>query len=195
MPGHDFTNLDFRLVDGDSVFRKYEKSRLEVVNGDSILYKEFFNADKYWYVDRYEMKHGKPYLSGWQQEFDVSTGKVLTERLCAAGNRKCNYVKKYAYYPGGNILSTGFFDKNKQDSLHYFYYGNRQLRQIVQYDHGKLMNILAYYDQDGNILDPGTLKGGEGKINVYSMNGRLIQIKEIHKGKVKKTTDFGSAVQ
>ncbi len=70
--------------------------------------------------------------------------------------------------------------------FHLYYYSTGQLRQHIEFKNKRLWNVLAYYTQDGKELDAGNFCDGEGQVNIYSMNGRLIQIKDFSKGKIHK---------
>ena len=184
LPG-SFTKFDFEVWNGDTIVHAYQREMKTVENGDSVLYVEFYDAGKKWYLNRYRIAGGKTSLNGWQKEFD-ERGIIREEKLCPGGKKKCNYTRQYAYYPGGELMSVGYFYKTDPDNYHYYFYSNGQLRELVEFDKGKFMNVLAYYDEDGNPLDPGNFCDGEGSVNIYSMNGKLIQIKVFHKGKIKK---------
>lgn len=177
--------IDFYISGGDTVYQKYEKSVLQIENGDSILAVEFFNSRKNWYLYRYKIVDGKPNLEGWQKEFDLE-GVLQNERYCELGERECGITNKYNYYPGGQISSKAGYKKNTLDGYTYFYYSNGQLRQQIEYNNGKLWNILSSFDQEGNPMMIGDIKDGTGTVNVYSMNGKLIQQKIMEKGRVKK---------
>lgn len=177
--------IDFYISGGDTVYQKYEKTVLQIENGDSILAVEFFNSRKNWYLYRYKIVNGKPNLDGWQKEFDLD-GILQNERFCELGERECGITNKYSYYPGGQLSTKAGYKKNTLDGYTYFYYSNGQLRQQIEYREGKLWNILSSFDQDGNAMVMGDFKDGTGTVNVYSMNGKLIQQKIMEKGRVKK---------
>jgi antitoxin component YwqK of YwqJK toxin-antitoxin module len=177
--------IDFYILGGDTVYQKYEKSVLQIENGDSILAVEFFNSRKNWYLYRYKIVNGEPNLDGWQREYDLE-GVLQNERYCELGERECGITNKYVYYPGGQLSSIAGYKKNTLDGYTFFYYSNGQLRQQIEYRDGKLWNILSSFDQDGNAMPIGDFKDGTGTVNVYSMNGKLIQQKQMEKGRVKK---------
>lgn len=185
LPAGNLRVIDFYISGGDTVYQKYEKSLLQIEGPDSILAVEFYNSRKNWYLYRYKIINGKPNLDGWQKEFDLE-GVLQNERYCNLGERECSITNKYSYYPGGQLSSKAGYKKNMLEGYTYFYYSNGQLRQQIEYKEGKLWNILSSFDQDGNPMETGDFKDGSGTVNVYSMNGKLIQQKVMVNGKVKR---------
>jgi hypothetical protein len=45
------------------------------------------------------------------------------------------------------------------------------------------MNILNCFDGNGKKLDKGTLKDGNGTLNVYDINGNLLEVQNFKDGK------------
>lgn len=185
LSGGDLNVFNFYMSGGDTVYERYELSQLNMEDGDSILFVEIYNSRKEWFVYRYLLKNGQPNLSGWQQEYSLD-GYLTIERYCEFGSRHCNVMKKYSYYPGEQLNTVASYLKTELHGYTYFYYSNGQLRQTVEYNHGKLWNVLVYFDQDGSVLDAGNFKDGNGTLNVYSMNGKIIQQKVFVNGKLKK---------
>jgi len=180
---------DFYLSNGDTIYERYEKKRLVIENSDSIVYAEFFNNKRHWFLYRYKLINGQPYLYGWQKEFDLDD-HIQFERYCELGERQAVVTKKYNYYPNGKLSSVLSYYKNRMDGYCHYYYSNGQLRQNIEYSKGRLMNIIAYYDQDGNIVDIGDFCDGSGNMNVYAMNGKLIQERIYENGKMKKKIEL-----
>ena len=66
------------------------------------------------------------------------------------------------------------------------YYHNGRLACKVEYHNGKLMNVISYFDKNGNILDKGSIKDGNGILKEYDENGRLIKETIFNKGVIIK---------
>lgn len=196
-------NHDFKLSEGKILGIKhkyingvkfpisYEKQLKKKEGQDSVVYMEFYKMNKHWDVYRYVMRDKKPQLSGWQKEFNEK-GELIAERYCLEGDRRCKLYRTFSYYPDGTLMSDAAYYGNKREGNHYYYYTNGQLRESLEFQKNKLQNVLAYYDQDGNPLDVGTFCDGNGLVNIYSMNGIIIQIKSFSKGKVKRVLSFSS---
>ena len=78
---------------------------------------------------------------------------------------------------------------NRLTGRSYFYHNNNQLKHVLEYENGRLWNVLAYFDQSGNVLDAGDFCDGEGTLNVYSSTGVLIKTKLYKKGKEKRSSN------
>lgn len=190
LPGNNFLDSDFRYQNGEELPDTYKKTYTTVENGDSIKYLEKYHYDKEWSVTRYLIKNNKNVLSGWQQFFNMD-GTLQYELFCEDGKKNCKTMLRYAWYPGGQLLAIGHYYKSQPNGSYYYYYSNGQMRQHAYYEKGKFMEVLAYYDQNGNAVDAGTLCNGEGIANVYSVDGVLIQIKSFSNGKLRKTVTLG----
>lgn len=180
----EYINRDFNVVNGDTLYKKFRKEFRVFENSDTILFIELFDINRFWYLERYKIINGKSLKSGWQKEFDLG-GNLLFEKYCSAETRDCNKVNAYTYYPNGNIIAIVKTVKNKRESNSLFFHNNGMLKNSIEYKDGKLWNILAYYDQYGNVLDQGNFCDGTGTVNVYAVNGRLINIKEYKNGRQK----------
>lgn len=190
LPGDNFLHIKYKLIAGESIPDKYELLYVVMEEDDTIQYLEKYITKKTWSVTRYVVLNGKKKLSGWQRFFDRN-GLLDYEQFCETGKTNCKQIVRYGWYPGGQLLATGNYYKSKPHGSYYYYYSNGQLRQHALYEKGKFMEVLAYYDQDGNPLYAGTLCDGEGIANVYSVSGKLIQIKSFVHGEVKKTVTIG----
>lgn len=194
LPGNTFKSVKYKTEEGRQVIDRYEKMITVVENNDSIVYVEFFTSGKEWNVYRYTLTNGRPELSGWQKEYNAK-GVLTTEKFCETGERKCKRYRYYSYYPDGELMSILNYYGNKSNGLHFYYYNNGQMRECLEYSDDRLQNVQAYYDMNGNALDGGSFCNAEGIVNIYSMNGKLIQIKKFHKGKVKKVLNITAGEQ
>lgn len=178
----EISNAEFTIHYSDTTYKKYTKKLQLIEQNDTIVYIEIFDVNKFWYLERYILKNGKRIKSGWQQEFDIGGNKTF-ERYCSAEAGNCNKVNTYTYYPNGNIIAIVKTIKNKKEGLSSFYHNNGQLKNTIEFKNDKLWNIVAYYDQNGNILDPGNFCDGNGFVNVYSVTGKLIKVKRYKNGR------------
>lgn len=183
LPGDDYKLLKYKTENSRKVIDRYEKQVSMKEGSDSIVYVEFYSGGKHWNVYRYKLVNKKPELSGWQKEYDAK-GRLYAEKFCETGKRKCKIFRTYSYYPGGQLMSDLSYYKDKAQGLHFYYYANGQMRQCMQFEENRLQEVLAYYDADGNPLDTGNFCQGDGLVNIYSMNGILIQQKIFENGKV-----------
>jgi hypothetical protein len=178
----EISNLEFSVYNGDTVYKKYTKKLQVIEQNDTIVYVEIFDVNRYWYLERYLLKNGKRIKSGWQQEFNIG-GFNTFDRFCSEETGNCNKVNSYTYYPNGNIIAIVKTVKNKKEGLSSFYHNNGQLKNTIEFKNDKLWNVVAYFDQNGNILDPGNFCDGNGQVNVYSVTGKLIKIKTYKNGR------------
>lgn len=178
----EISNQEFSVYNGDTVYKKYTKKLQVIEQNDTIVYVEIFDVNRYWYLERYLLKNGKRIKSGWQQEFNIG-GFNTFDRFCSEETGNCNKVNSYTYYPNGNIIAIVKTVKNKKEGLSSFYHNNGQLKNTIEFKNDKLWNVVAYFDQNGNILDPGNFCDGNGQVNVYSVTGKLIKIKTYKNGR------------
>ncbi len=185
LPNGIFLVKDYNLVNGDTVYKKFEKYQTAIEKGDSVLYVEEFNINRNWLLSRYLISGKERIPSGWQSEYDIH-GYKLYDRYCDVASGDCNLYKKYNYFPNGNVMALLTYYKKKLNGISLFYYNDGRLKHSLEYVNGKLWNINAYYDQNGNVLDPGTFCDGTGLVYVYASNGKLIKMKWYKDGKVQK---------
>ncbi len=181
---NEISNQSFTILNNDTIYKKYTKKLQVIEQNDTIVYVEIFDANRFWYVERYLLKNGKIIKSGWQQEFDLGGYKTF-DRFCSEETGNCNKVNSYTYYPNGNIIAIVRTIKNKKEGFSSFYHNNGQLKNTIEFKNDKLWNVVAYYDQNGNILNPGNFCDGTGEVNVYSVTGKLIKIKTYKNGRAR----------
>ena len=184
----EVTKTDYRVQQGQQVLVEYERAWTTVEDEDTIVFRETYKYPKFWRLNRYLLSDGDPKLSGWQQNFDED-GRLFLEQLCQ-GSKKCTVSRRYTYYPGDQLMTVANYYKEALHGSHLVYYNNGQLRQHIWYENGRMQEVLAYYDDSGNPLDPGELCDGNGDVNVYSMNGSLYKIKTYRKGKARKLKEL-----
>lgn len=178
------SDATYQKIQGESVLTEYTVELRTVENGDSVIYLERYKYNAEWKLLRYRLENGKPKLLGWQQDFNEE-GQLVLQQLCD-GTWKCAQSRKYTYYPGNQLLSVGDYFNDRLHGHHYLYYNNGNLRQHIWFHEGRMMEVLAYYDESGQPLDAGTLCDGEGEVPVYSMDGAHYKTKIYRKGKLRK---------
>ena len=62
------------------------------------------------------------------------------------------------------------------------FYENGNPKVTLFYKNGSLMEVNSYFDKDGNKLDKGTLKNGNGTLKEYDENGKLLNTKIYENG-------------
>ena len=85
------------------------------------------------------------------------------------------------YYPNSRQLYfTGQMKNGVRDGVANWYYKNGQLKQSVIYKYSEDENhtglrweVLIMFDKEGNPLNKGTLKNGNGTWNKYDEEGKL----------------------
>lgn len=115
-----------------------------------------------------------------------------------------------AYYPDGSLKTEGKYVNDKQEGVWRDYYPNGslglaksfsngvmegELKQLypdgkvkvrLSFSNGLLWNLLEMNDINGQPLDGGTLKNGNGTFISYDDNGKLQQVQNIVNGQVQK---------
>ena len=82
---------------------------------------------------------------------------------------------------GSLILQENYIDGNLEGELKE-YYNNGKIKIIVSYKNDRPWNIIDYKDNNGNKLDFGTFKNGNGIIKLYSDDGLLRRSGELKSG-------------
>lgn len=186
LPQGTYVKKDFSIVQGDTVFRKYEKYAFEFIGADTILLIESYSVKSDWTLSRYIERGDEQQPVGWQQKFDLR-GNITFEQFCDTATGDCNRQIQYNYYPNGNLMAKVGFYKHKYDGSSYFYYNDGSFKYHLEYKHGLLWNAHATYDQQGNITDQGDFCEGSGTLNVYAANGVLLKQRIYVNGKLKRT--------
>lgn len=86
------------------------------------------------------------------------------------------------YYETGSVKTKRFYVKGKVNGQTILYYQNGKVETEMNYVDDKLM-FIKYFDNNGNTLDAGEFKDGNGKLIIYK-DGVQISICEYKKGKL-----------
>jgi antitoxin component YwqK of YwqJK toxin-antitoxin module len=79
------------------------------------------------------------------------------------------------YYENGSNFRIVQFNNGKKEGIWKDYHTNGQIGRVYRWENDKFMEVLEFNDKNGNPLDPGTLKNGNGKLNEYNEEGELIK--------------------
>ena len=69
----------------------------------------------------------------------------------------------------------GTLDEGKRIGVWKWYFDNGQLQTERTWNNGKLVEIINYYDGQGNMLDKGTVTNGNGVMKTYDIDGKPFQ--------------------
>jgi len=96
-------------------------------------------------------------------------GKV-SESITMKNGKQNGTAKRF--YPNGVLKETRIMKDGKRDSVYLFYYDTGALWEHILYRSGGVWNVVAYLGADGNKLDWGTVKDGNGLMRFYDVNGK-----------------------
>lgn len=152
------------------------------VNGniaEKAFYKDdYYEGDYFYYFDngktKVEAKMSDGHILVRTSYF--TNGVVQSETL--KNNESGNYEWKY-YHPNTQIASVGIKKSWPQDAKAnewIYYHTNGELYKTELYNkYGSLKDVINCYDGQGNSLDKGTFINGNGNLNEYDVNGKLIR--------------------
>ena len=81
------------------------------------------------------------------------------------------------YYNNEELKFSGYMINDKKTGeWKYYYYKIGKLKSLFLFQDDKKMDIISVYDGKGNVLDKGTLVNGNGTVNYYNVEGKLIYI-------------------
>jgi antitoxin component YwqK of YwqJK toxin-antitoxin module len=110
-------------------------------------------------------------------------GRLKIDAITVNGKKQGKYR---TYYQNGYQQCDCNYNYGKQDSISVMYFENGQIWTERIYKNGKIWTVLSNFDKKGNTLDKGTLKDGNGTLNVYDENAKLEEIQYFKNGKLKK---------
>lgn len=139
--------------------------------------------EEYWVLGKFTWIFYTTRLNGVYKEYHKN-GKLKTIVTYKDGKVQGNLK---AYYENGRLRCDCDFEDNLPSGIHKISHPNGQPWIKKIYKNGKLWNVTYNYDSAGNEMDKGTLLDGNGILNLYSKDGKLME-QEIYKnGKKKKT--------
>lgn len=87
------------------------------------------------------------------------------------------------FHSNGNRQGAITLSKGNLVGVPKWYFSNGQLQTERQWnDEGKLIEIISCYDGKGKELEKGTLTNGNGSMNLYDIDGNLIDIAQYKNG-------------
>ena len=79
LPQGIFLRKDFHFINGDTVYKKFERYTTVIEQGDSVLYLEQFDVNRSWIVSRFLISGKEQLLAGWQTEYDINGYKLFIQ--------------------------------------------------------------------------------------------------------------------
>lgn len=116
---------------------------------------------------------------GWTREnkrnyrwrFYDENENLLAETFFEDGILEGSYEQ---YFPNGKSASKHYYELGLLHGLSTYYYEDGKLFTSREYVKGKLMNVIKLLNNNGDNLDFGTIKNGNGIINIYDFDGNLM---------------------
>lgn len=78
------------------------------------------------------------------------------------------------YHPNGNREGIGTLIDGKRNGIWKWYHTNGSLYTEREWYNGRLIKIISCYDGQGNVMDKGTFKEGDGTMKLYDIDGDLL---------------------
>ena len=114
-------------------------------------------------------------------------GSVLSKEIKNKDSGDYDYNK---YHKNGELHSVGVKASWPQEAKigeWIYYHNNGELYKTELYsDYGGLQEVINCFDGKGNSLNKGNFINGNGKLNSYDINGKLIKIDIYKDGSVVK---------
>ncbi|MDY0779793.1 hypothetical protein [Tenacibaculum sp. IB213877] len=187
----------------------------KIFDKDSILlYKKVFTLNKEFTQDKYEIgtyfyyhKNGvlkakgnyykpkdridlferrKEYKEG-EWLFYSNEGSILSS-IFFEENMEHGPFKNY--HLNGKLATQGLYKKGVLDGTYTTFFMNEQPHSKIEYKEGKVFNIVEFYNVEGEKINHGTLKNGNGTFKLYDLEtGKFKKILKCKNGiKEKETT-------
>ena len=90
------------------------------------------------------------------------------------------------YHPNGKREGIGTLIDGKRNGIWKWYHTNGSIYTEREWDNERLVKIISCYDGQGNELDKGTFKNGNGTMKVYDIDGNLLETYNYKNGKYVK---------
>jgi hypothetical protein len=87
-----------------------------------------------------------------------------------------------SFYPNKSPQCICNYHNDKREGVQLIYWNNSHLHLKIMYTESKPMTILRSYDKNGNDLDSGTLKDGDGTLKGFDENGKVTEVEYYEKG-------------
>ena len=171
--------------------KKYSNGNIKIIgeNSNSFItvldlprtgeWKGYFEDGTLQWIGQYNkgLKSGK-----WFEYFE--NGNIKTN-LTYEKNKREGLFK--LYYENGKLKSIGIIKSNVVVGEYEEYFDNGQLNIKIYFENdGRLNTILEYYDKNGNSLDKGTIKNGNGSFKKYDSDNNLVKTVYYENGIEKK---------
>lgn len=187
-----------KKYNGDEVFSEQFYST-GVRNGKSVEYYSNGKPDK-------ELNFRNDTLNGVQKMY-YENGNLRSEANVTMGKYNGAYLeyfesgrlKRKMYYANdtingtetvyneqGIIISEVQIKNEVLDGECKYYHANGTLWTIRTFKAGNLWEVPLNQDKNGKKLDPGSIKEGNGTVNIYDENGALSDVWIVQNGKIKQ---------
>lgn len=141
---------------------------------------------------RKELTEGEYSVDNFKND-SIKTGKLtiyfkngVKQRIIKYRENKMVGQMKY-YHDNGKIASKAKFKDGFVKDKFYNFHKNGKPYNTYIYLNNKLKKVENCFDGDGNDLDCGSLESGNGFINQYNIDGKLIAIDYLSEGRYLKT--------
>jgi antitoxin component YwqK of YwqJK toxin-antitoxin module len=174
------------LYSGDTmVVRQFKNTQMQV---EDYYIKGEFSAFKLWWYNKtgfgyslIDLRNTKPKIE-YRKEFYLD-GQLKIEGYFI---KRKKHGKYRTYYANGNNQCDCNFSDDKEDSLQTIHFDNGQIWTQRLYKNGKPWEVLSNFNKQGAALEKGTLKDGNGTLNLYDENAVLNKIEYYENGLLKK---------
>ncbi len=78
------------------------------------------------------------------------------------------------------------YKNGNQESIQIRHFENGQVWTNLLYMNGKLWEVYSNFNKNGNEMNKGTLRGGNGTLLLYDENGKLLEEESYLNGKRKQ---------
>jgi antitoxin component YwqK of YwqJK toxin-antitoxin module len=140
----------------------YESMNKSAINGKLTTYQK---NGKIKSIGTWTIENKKDYL--WK--FYDEIGNLFIETQYDKDIMK----NKKEYFLNGNLYSEHNFENGVLNGLTSYYYQDGKLFTTRDYLKGRLMNVIKLLNNSGEYLDIGTIKNGNGYINIYDNDGNF----------------------
>jgi antitoxin component YwqK of YwqJK toxin-antitoxin module len=176
------------------------------VRGDSILF-YCSNSKNYWQIAIYTKtekigvqrfsrnKEGSLIMGTYESDnpFSKKNGMAIEWYPDGQVRIKTTFLnnkengKRETFYANGQSQCNCHYKNDEKHGEQSVHWDNGQLYYKAIYEEGKLVNVLAYFNKNGQPLEIGSIKNGNGEWLQYDDNGQIEKIEIYENGKLKKT--------
>ncbi len=86
------------------------------------------------------------------------------------------------YYQNGTLKAEYFYSEGLLDGIYRHFYPGGTLWTERYYSKGGLLKIISCLDKNGNFLNTGSFKNGNGNLNIFDETGKIILVQNYKNG-------------